>query len=183
MIIYMRKKCLYLISKTNINTTGTTGLNTQHTTRPRRERAGDAGVGRTSLNRSEDVQRRATQPVYFPLLFLGGPPWVRALSLQSDLGPPSASGLEVGRGRRPDLALGSGWRVRAGPGRITTRFPESPWSGERDSVTSSSTQKGLSPAAAGSLFVARGRGFHTHWACPHTRPGTRGEDRGAGTVV
>lgn len=179
MIIYMRKKCLYLISKTNINTTGTT----QHTTRPRRERAGDAGVGRTSLNRSEDVQRRATQPVYFPLLFLGGPPWVRALSLQSDLGPPSASGLEVGRGRRPDLALGSGWRVRAGPGRITTRFPESPWSGERDSVTSSSTRKGLSPAAAGSLFVARGRGFHTHWACPHTRPGTRGEDRGAGTVV
>lgn len=116
MIIYMRKKCLYLISKTNINTTGTTCLNTQHMTRPRRERAGDAGVGRTSLNRSEDVQRRATQPVYFPLLFLGGPPWVRALSLQSDLGPPSASGLEVGRGRRtlPWAAAGGSGQVQAG---------------------------------------------------------------------
>lgn len=160
-------------------------LNTQHATRLQRERAGDAGAGRPSLNKPEDVRRRATRLVYLSLLFLGGPPWVRALSLQSNLGPPSASGLEVSRGRRPDLALGSGRRVQTGS--PVAWFPYSPLSGGRDIVTSS-TRKGLSlnqgfPAATGSLFVARGRGFDTHWARPHTRPGTRAEDGGACTVV
>lgn len=134
-------------------------------------------AGRPSTSRRTRKEER-------PAPFLGGSSTGQgSLSLQSDLGPPSASGPEVRRGRRPDHTPGSGRRVQAGPGRIATRFPYSPWSGERDIVTSSNTQKGLSPAAAGSLFVARGRGSDTRWASPHSRPGSRGEDRGAGTAV